>query len=111
MRQHASICWYRDFALAIVLACGIVFLGWLATALLGLGNGATPARASSTTAEAPLACRVDGTIGQDGNTASAVANHLAGRRGTEALQIMQSEGNGALDLVHPGQTLSVPVPC
>lgn len=108
MRQITVLAWYRDLMIAVVFA---IIVGGLTAGLLGLGNDATPASGTSTTAEAPLACRAIGTIGQDGNTASAVANHLAGRRGAEALRIMQGEGNGALDLVHPGQTLSIPVPC
>lgn len=78
---------------------------------MGVGNGATPAQATTTPVEAPLDCRTTGIVGQDGNTASAVANHLAGRRGVEALHIMQGEASSSLDLVQPGQMLSVPVPC
>lgn len=108
VRHQASWAWYRDLFVAVAFAT--VVAGIIAGLTLTRSH-TVPAASSPVTTTAPLNCRATGVIGQDGNTASAVASHLAGRRGAEALHIMQSEGNDALDLVHPGQVLSVPIPC
>lgn len=108
MRHQAVWAWYRDLVLAVALA---TITGGLIAGLALARSDTAPVANRPTTTVAPLACRADGVIGQDGGTASAVASRLAGGRGPEALRMMQDEVGNDLAIVQPGQVLSVPVPC